>query len=71
MRQINRTTVRAWRGIGSVRSNEPEMEDAHAIAVRNPPAGSMDGKAISLRSDPGGGSDAIPGNSLAEVIEKS
>jgi hypothetical protein len=31
----------------------------------------MDGRAISLLSDTGGVGNAMPGNSLAEVIEKS
>jgi len=63
--------VRAWRAIGSGTPEGQGTEDADAITVRNPSAGSMDGRARSLLSDPGGGRTAIPGNSLPEVIEKS
>jgi hypothetical protein len=63
--------VRAWRAIGSGNPDGPDTEDPNAIVVRNPSASSIDGRAKSLLSDPGEGGSAIPGNSLAEVIEKS
>ena len=68
---IRRMKVRAWSAIGSGNPDGPDTEDANAIVVRKPSAGSKDGRAISLLSDPGGVGNAIPGFSLAEFIEKS